>query len=355
MISENSGFVEIAVPHFCFIPENRNIALSNKQMYKRSEAIEIMNDWGSKQNPFLFVVDFEMQKIRLFPNNVDLPEGIMCSFPAQRFEKKIAKGCSSFYFRKYPVSYTVYKEAFQKVMSQINAGNSFLLNLTFPTKIETDLTMRDIYVRSTTKYKLYLEDEFVCFSPETFVTIRNGEIYSYPMKGTIKATVPEAEAVLLNDVKETAEHHTIVDLIRNDLSMVANDVSVKRFRYVEKVNTHEDDILQVSSEIVGKLPENFHYRLGDIIFALLPAGSVTGAPKQKTVNIMKQVEGISRGYYTGIFGYYDGKDLDSAVMIRFIENRNGELWFRSGGGITCNSNAESEYHELIDKVYVPIV
>ena len=87
----------------------------------------------------------------------------------------------------------------------------------------------------------------------------------------------------------------------------------------------------------------------------MPAGSVTGAPKQKTLEIINHVEGLPRGYYTGIFGCFDGENLESAVMIRFIEQRDGQLWFRSGGGITCNSLAELEYQELIDKVYVPFV
>ena len=201
-----------------------------------------------------------------------------------------------------------------------------------------------------------VEGEFVCFSPETFVTIRDGYIASYPMKGTIKASVPEAAEKILNNSKETAEHHTIVDLIRNDLSMVATDVTVKRFRFVDRIATNEGDILQVSSEIIGKLPENYSSQLGNIIFTLLPAGSVTGAPKHKTIEIIRSIEKTGRGYYTGICGHFDGQNLDSAVMIRFIEVQDDEtLWFRSGGGITCNSDLESEYHELIDKVYVPFV
>jgi para-aminobenzoate synthetase component 1 len=92
---------------------------------------------------------------------------------------------------------------------------------------------------------------------------------------------------------------------------------------------------------------------GSILKQLLPAGSVTGAPKRKTVEIIKDVEGIERGYYTGIFGYFDGTDLESAVMIRFIEKRNGKHFFRSGGGITFQSDVEKDYNEYNDKIYVP--
>jgi para-aminobenzoate synthetase component 1 len=86
----------------------------------------------------------------------------------------------------------------------------------------------------------------------------------------------------------------------------------------------------------------------------LPAGSITGAPKAKTVEIIKQTENYTRGFYTGIFGYFDGVNLDSAVMIRFIENENGRLFFKSGGGITSMSEVQKEYEELIQKIYVPI-
>ncbi len=86
----------------------------------------------------------------------------------------------------------------------------------------------------------------------------------------------------------------------------------------------------------------------------MPAGSVSGAPKPKTLEIIKAVEEEVRGYYTGVFGYFNGKDLDSGVMIRFIENREGKYFYRSGGGITTQSDVESEYQETIDKVYVPV-
>jgi para-aminobenzoate synthetase component 1 len=87
----------------------------------------------------------------------------------------------------------------------------------------------------------------------------------------------------------------------------------------------------------------------------LPAGSISGAPKKKTIEIIRQAEITERGYYTGIFGIFDGSALDSGVMIRFIEQKNDQMIFRSGGGITVNSQPEQEYREMIDKVYVPFV
>lgn len=257
-------------------------------------------------------------------------------------------------FIRHPISLDKYNAAFEMVEQNILAGNTYLLNLTFPTKIETNYSLLELFHTAKAKYKLYFHNQFVVFSPETFVKIKDGNIFSHPMKGTIDASIENAEQIILNDEKENAEHITIVDLIRNDLSIVAYDVKVDKFRYVEEIVTNNKKLLQVSSQISGKLPRRFHEYLGDIIFNLLPAGSISGAPKKKTLEIIEEAESYERGYYTGIFGIFDGKDLDSAVMIRFIENINGNLYFKSGGGITFMSNPEQEYQELIDKVYVPI-
>jgi para-aminobenzoate synthetase component 1 len=110
----------------------------------------------------------------------------------------------------------------------------------------------------------------------------------------------------------------------------------------------------VSSEIGGKLPENWQETLGNLLFALLPAGSVSGAPKAKTLEIIREAEGEPRGYYTGVFGVFNGTGLDSSVMIRFIEQTGTGLRYRSGGGITHLSQAPNEYNELLQKIYLPI-
>jgi para-aminobenzoate synthetase component I len=256
---------------------------------------------------------------------------------------------------KHPECFEVYQNKFDFVKQAILFGNSYLLNLTCSTPIDLDLTLKEVFLRSASKYRLWFGENFVCFSPETFVTIKNGIIRSFPMKGTIDASLPDAEIIILNDIKETAEHCTIVDLIRNDLSRVSKRVRVERFRYTETIKTHEKRLLQVSSEICGDLDDNFRASLGDIIYALLPAGSVSGAPKKKTIELIAAAEKCNRGYYTGIFGVFDGKDLDSGVMIRFIESGDKGLIFRSGGGITSLSEPLSEYNEMIDKIYVPFV
>ncbi|MBN1416091.1 MAG: aminodeoxychorismate synthase component I [Bacteroidales bacterium] len=320
----------------------------------KQEAVKYMNSLGRGRIPFLFVIDFEMKAIRFFLLDQKLPPTVLFDFPSIGNIGSRQKKKACFTFRKYPVSFAKYNNAFKAIQKHIQHGNTFLVNLTFPTRIETSLTLREIFFQATAKYRILVDDAFVCFSPETFVTITGDTIFTYPMKGTVDASVHEPEKKILSDEKETAEHSTIVDLLRNDLSMIATSVKVNRFRYIDRIHTHEGELLQVSSEISGKLPRGFRLKLGEIFFALLPAGSITGAPKEKTVAIIREAEKTDRGYYTGVCGIFDGNNLDSAVMIRFIEMKNETMFFRSGGGITFLSNARAEYKELKDKVYVPI-
>ncbi len=318
------------------------------------ESIETMNRLGKERIPFFFLIDFELQKPLVRPLEKMDPGEILYDFNGIRNYSDVSKTAKPLQFQIHNFSKKQYREAFQKVQENIRYGNSFLLNLTFPSRIETNYDLKEIFFSSRAKYKLWFRDAFVCFSPEIFVKIENGKIRSFPMKGTIDASLPQAEETLLNDRKETAEHATIVDLIRNDLSRVARKVEVKRFRYIDHLKTHKNEILQMSSEITGMLPEDYFSELGNIIFGMLPAGSVSGAPKEKTLEIIREAEGTERGYYTGIAGIFDGTNLDSAVLIRFIEKSSDGMFYRSGGGITAQSNAEDEYHELIQKIYVPL-
>jgi len=320
----------------------------------KDTAIEGMNKFGLQQKPFLFVIDFKMQENLVIPLDDINPDEIKYEVNGRRnFTDCIEGNPQKAILKKNPVSFEMYKKAFDKVIYHLHRGDSYLLNLTFPTPIETNMSLKEIFLRSKAKYKLYLKDHFTVFSPEIFVQIKEGRMASFPMKGTIDAAIPNAEKIILQDEKETAEHNTIVDLIRNDLSMVAKKVRVDRFRYIDKIQTNEKTLLQVSSEISGILADDYSAKIGDIIFRLLPAGSVTGAPKKKTVEVILETETYNRGYYTGVFGIFDKGILDCGVMIRFIENINKKLVYKSGGGITTSSNAESEYTEMTDKVYVP--
>ena len=318
-------------------------------------AIERMNRLGKERTPFFFMIDYAMEHPVVYdvgelgnqPILFDV-NGIR-NYPYKKFEKKKVK------LKKKPISFEKWEKGFNDALSNINFGNSYLLNYTANSPIDINLSLEEIFYRSNAKYKLLYGDQFVVFSPEIFIQIKNGVISSFPMKGTIDASLKDAEKVLLDNKKEMAEHATIVDLIRNDMSIYAKKVRVEKFRYVDELKTSDKNLLQISSKISGALNTDYDEKLGTILFSMLPAGSVTGAPKKKTVEIINSIESYDRGYYTGVFGFFDGQNLDCGVMIRFIEKDGKQLYFKSGGGLTFQSDARTEYQELIDKIYVPII
>ena len=373
----------------------------------KQEIIDKINRLASQDEPFLFVINYQGDKafIRLL-SDIN-PEECLFDFEGrgnlshawketwkeetwkeETWKKKISEEeISETIWQIEPPLYEDYERSFNIVKSNIMAGNSYLTNLTCRVPVSCNLSLEDIFHRAKGKYKLLLRRKrnltpFVCFSPETFVRIKGGRIYSYPMKGTLDASLPNAEKQLMEDRKEAAEHATIVDLIRNDLSRVAEDVRVDKYRYIDVLHTNKGDILQTSSEISGRLPEDYPHHLGEILDVQLPAGSITGAPKDKTMQIIHEAEGYDRGFYTGIMGIYDQGELNSAVMIRFIEEEtspvdfeaDGEknfktkegkasegkepkasrkLYFKAGGGITSKSDCRKEYEEVIQKIYLP--
>lgn len=315
---------------------------------------EILNAWGGQGRPFLFLVDFEMNKPLVFSLDEIEPEKLLYDLNGVTNCPQQLPENQNVGLLKFPSPFRDYKKKYDQVRSHLAYGDSYLTNLTIKTKVRTQSSLRDIFLLARAKYRLLFEDKFLVFSPETFVRMEGGKIFAYPMKGTIDAAIADARSKILLDKKEMAEHVTIVDLIRNDLSTVAENVQVTRFRYVEEIKTIHKNLLQVSSEIQGDLPPGYRRNFGDIILRMLPAGSVSGAPKCKTVEIIRQAENEPRGYYTGVAGIFDGTVFDSGVMIRFMEWDYDTLYYRSGGGITMQSSAETEYQETIDKVYVPV-
>ncbi|MGM9806087.1 MAG: aminodeoxychorismate synthase component I [Candidatus Aphodosoma sp.] len=320
---------------------------------------ESINQAAFKGQPFLFFVDYELSDGRLILDperqtevgwqiggrgNVSALS--LCYVQGSRFVPK-------------PVNAGEYARKFRCISYALHRGDTFLANLTVKTALDTDFSLEEIFLRSRSPYRLLVPGEFVCFSPETFVRIEHGKIMCFPMKGTISGKIPDAENIILSDYKETCEHNTIVDFIRSDLARVGRNVRVERFRYIDRLETSHGDVLQVSSKVVADLSDGWRCSLGDIIRNLLPAGSICGAPRESTLRVIREAEGEPRGYYTGIIGYFDGENFDSAVMIRFIEQRSSadgketELYFRSGGGITINSDCNAEYEEVLEKVYLP--
>lgn len=326
------------------------------ELLDRAELERSITAFASSDTPFLFMVDFAA-RCGVAVALEDLPlSDIACNIHGIELGRKTEYDGGSITFNISPVEFEQYLESFNKVQSQIQHGNSYLLNLTFATDLGRDLNLKALYKQAKAPYKLLFGNEFLFYSPEPFIRIEEGMIYSFPMKGTISANDPKAMKKLIDNKKELYEHFTIVDLIRNDLSIVASGVEVEQFRYPETLVTDRGPIIQTSSRISGHLPPDWKDNLSDILFSLLPAGSISGAPKEATLRAIAQAELSDRGFYTGVMGIFDGNSVDSCVIIRYIERgEDGSYSYRSGGGVTSQSIAMEEYNEMIEKIYVPTI
>ena len=314
-----------------------------------------MNHLASGQRPFLFITDAWARRCFVEELNTAAGADILWDFEGRGNMPFKGTAPGDFRFAAAVPSRDTYSRGFKILRSGQIAGETYLANLTFPSELDCSLSLEDIVFAARARFRLLVPGRFTVFSPERFVRIREtGEISSFPMKGTIDASLPDAERRILNDSKEAAEHVTVVDLIRNDIGRVADRVEVPRYRYITEAGGSGRRLLQVSSEVRGSLGRDWPCRFGDILVKLLPAGSVTGAPKRRTCELLREAEGYDRNWYTGVFGIFDGRTVDSAVSIRFVEQKeDGMMMYKSGGGITIYSDMDTEYAELEAKIYAP--
>ena len=188
-------------------------------------------------------------------------------------------------------------------------------------------------------------------SPETLVKLEDGELHTFPLAGTRpRGETPEEdlrlEQELLQDEKELAEHNMLVDLGRNDLGKVSKfgSVEVEKYMSIERYS----HVMHIGSTVRGairedKMPLN-------VIDAVLPAGTLSGAPKIRAMEIINQLENNKRGIYGGAIGYIDFTgNLDTCIAIRIAYKKNGKVFVRSGAGIVADSVPEKEYEECINK------
>lgn len=313
-----------------------------------------MDELSQQKVPFFFIIDFLMKNVEIFTENEINKNGLLVDFQYFKSFDSKEENFKNIELKSFPESEESYRKGFDFVLENLRLGNSYLTNYTRKTEIETNLSLEEIFYRSEAKYKVLYKDQFVFFSPETFIKIIDNQINTQPMKGTIDASLENAIEILKNDKKEKAEHYTVVDLLRNDLSQVADDVKLDHFQRIDFLKTQQKNLYAMSSDISGRLKPEFQNKIGSIMKTLLPAGSILGAPKPKTLEIILKAENYDRGFYTGVSGWFDGQNLDSCVMIRFIEKENGKLFFKSGGGITHLSKFADEYAEMQYKIYVPI-
>lgn len=337
--------------------KNVNLRMLNINHQKFEE----LDQLSQQKVPFFFVIDFLMGNVLIFSEKELDEKKILVDFPHFKNTVNQEPTPKEIHWKAFPQSKEDYKKGFDIVQEHLKRGDSYLVNYTCETPIETNLSLNEIFHQSKAKYKVLIPNQFTFFSPETFVEILDQKIYTHPMKGTIDAAKENAIELLKNDVKEKAEHYTVVDLLRNDLSMIADRVQLDEFQRIDFLKTRNKNLYAMSSEISGSVKPEFQWKIGSLLMKILPAGSILGAPKPKTLEIILEAEKHQRGFYTGIAGYFDGENLDSCVIIRYIQNKNSlylnekqNLVFKSGGGITHLSRLEDEYQEMKNKIYVPI-
>ena len=188
-------------------------------------------------------------------------------------------------------------------------------------------------------------------SPETLVKLENGILHTFPLAGTRPRGKNSAEDLrlekeLLADEKELAEHNMLVDLGRNDLGKISKFGSVQ----VEKLHSIErySHVMHIGSVVRGEIRENFDAL--SAIEAVLPAGTLSGAPKIRACQLIGELEKNKRGIYGGAIGYIDfAGNMDTCIAIRIIYKKNGKIFVRSGAGIVADSVAEKEFDECMNK------
>jgi para-aminobenzoate synthetase/4-amino-4-deoxychorismate lyase len=240
-----------------------------------------------------------------------------------------------------------YAESLELIFEELRAGNSYQVNYTSALEFdffgEPEALFSCMLERQPTPYNtiVRLDDEYIISaSPELFFEQKNTKLTCRPMKGT--APLEKGADFLSADGKNRAENVMIVDLIRNDLNRICDDVRVPALLDVEE----HKSLFQMTSTVTGTLRNTEPL---NVIKALFPCGSITGAPKISTMKIIRRLEAAPRGIYTGSIGFYHGSDSIHSIAIRTISLARGRGRMGIGGGITISSGIEDEYDEMLLK------
>ena len=277
-----------------------------------------------------------------------------------KYEEYIPKNQQSYSLNPIPsISFEEYEYAINTVKNEILNGNTYEVNYTYDWLVDfrdEELSLYDYLLsRQKTPYNAFFKNEYdtvLSFSPELFFEIKDRHILTKPMKGTIARGRDYIEdktniEFLKNDIKNRAENVMIVDLLRNDLGRIARTGSVKAEKLFE-IETHKT-LHQMTSEVEADLKDDVS--LADVIKAIFPCGSITGAPKISTMNIIDKVENGSRDIYCGTIAYLSPDELVCSVPIRILQRKTGDTTFkyRVGGAIVWDSSAQDEWEETITK------
>ena len=246
----------------------------------------------------------------------------------------------------------------EKAKHYIHEGDIFQVVLSNPMRAKASGSLFDTYraLRATnpSPYMFYFSSddiELAGASPETLAKLDNGKLSTFPLAGTRPRGKDsgEDEALereLLADEKERAEHNMLVDLGRNDIGKISRigSVHVEKYMEIERFS----HVMHIGSTVTGLIREDKD--AVDAVDAILPAGTLSGAPKFRACQIIEELEHSRRNLYTGSIGYLtlDG-DCDFNIVIRTAVHKNGKYYLGVGGGITCESETEFEYEETLQK------
>lgn len=246
----------------------------------------------------------------------------------------------------------------RKAQHYIHEGDIFQVVLSNPLEAEMDGSLFDVYrvLRTTnpSPYMFYFSSddiEIAGASPETLAKLEDGKLFTFPIAGTrprgkTAAEDKALEAELLTDEKELAEHNMLVDLGRNDIGRISRlgTVQVEKYLEIERFS----HVMHIGSTVTGQIREDRD--AVDAVDSILPAGTLSGAPKLRACEIIDELEGRERGIYGGAIGYLDFTgNLDTCIAIRLAYKKNGKVCVRSGAGIVADSVPDNEYQECINK------
>ena len=246
----------------------------------------------------------------------------------------------------------------EKAKKYIYDGDIFQVVLSNRLEAEAEGSLFDTYrilrTENPSPYMFYFSSddvEIAGASPETLVRLDNGVLHTYPLAGTRPRGKSENEDLalkydLLSDEKELAEHNMLVDLGRNDIGRISKIGTVEVDKYMEV--QYFSKVMHIGSSVKGELADDKDAL--DAVDSILPAGTLSGAPKLRACEIINELENNKRGIYGGAIGYLDfSGNLDVCIAIRLAVKKNGKLFIRSGAGIVADSVPEKEYQECINK------
>ncbi|KYH35036.1 aminodeoxychorismate synthase component 1 [Clostridium tepidiprofundi DSM 19306] len=335
----NTALEDIVIPH-CYYNFYDNIIIFDNQLKET-----YITALGILKDKYESIAEIE-EKIK---------HGKKVEYDKEKHERKI-----DIYKKAFNSNFTKeeYIKSVEKVREYIRTGDVYITNLTQRFWCNTEKKPYEVYKKlryiNPAPFAAFINcDDFtiISSSPERFLSIRNDIVETRPIKGTRPRgdNVYEDEnnkKELLNSEKDKSELLMIVDLERNDLSKVCipNSVRATELFKLEEYST----VFHLVSTIVGEIKEE--HNCIDCIKACFPGGSITGAPKIRSMEIIEELEGIRRNVYTGAIGYIGfDESVDLNIVIRTILMKERKAYFGVGGGITWESNSISEYEETLDK------